>query len=303
MKKVVFILGTGHCGSTLLDLILSSHTQAFGLGAISALKNEADLYRKPGAAFCNIHEDKDTFWTEEIKAQLLRYIRPRPLWRMPLKKVLPSLDDQLETRLRTKAYEYMFEATGKSILTDSSKNPRWISLSARGVEQSYTATPYVIYLSRDGRAVINAYRRKYAERGVATLSQQWMDKVQTINRFYEAYAGAKYWLKYEDLASQPEATMQAVCRFLDIEYEPTMLRFWEHDHHLVGGNHGTKSLISKFKYNRLVTTDADKGQHYGNHALGIQLDERWKQELTADNLAVIEENISVLNQPLKYSLS
>ena len=30
--KVVFIMGAGHCGSTLLDLIVGSHSNAFSLG-------------------------------------------------------------------------------------------------------------------------------------------------------------------------------------------------------------------------------------------------------------------------------
>ena len=32
--KVAFILGTGHCGSTLLDLILGSHSKLFSLGEV-----------------------------------------------------------------------------------------------------------------------------------------------------------------------------------------------------------------------------------------------------------------------------
>src|SRR5688572_27973139 len=35
---LLYILGSGHCGSTLLDLLLNRHSQILGLGEISVLK-------------------------------------------------------------------------------------------------------------------------------------------------------------------------------------------------------------------------------------------------------------------------
>jgi hypothetical protein len=38
--KVIFILGSGHCGSTLLDLILDSHSKVFSVGEIGDLRKQ-----------------------------------------------------------------------------------------------------------------------------------------------------------------------------------------------------------------------------------------------------------------------
>ena len=48
-RKVVFILGSGHCGSTLLDLMLGAHSRIVGLGEMSGAQPQAALYLWPGA--------------------------------------------------------------------------------------------------------------------------------------------------------------------------------------------------------------------------------------------------------------
>jgi hypothetical protein len=63
-------------------------------------------------------------------------------------------------------------------------------------------------------------------------------------------------VRYEQLVAAPETTAQQICRELSIPYEPTMLNFAEHTHHLIGGN-------------AMQFTDSSE----------IRADEQWKQDM------------------------
>ena len=43
-NQIVFIMGPGHCGSTLLDLILGSHSDCFSLGEVFRLSEISSLF-------------------------------------------------------------------------------------------------------------------------------------------------------------------------------------------------------------------------------------------------------------------
>ena len=63
-KQVVFIMGTGHCGSTLLELILGSHPQIMALGEVSQLKLH---FRTPSTEdICRICQEPCPYWSERI---------------------------------------------------------------------------------------------------------------------------------------------------------------------------------------------------------------------------------------------
>ena len=67
-KKVVFILGIGRSGSTLLDLMLGSHPQGFSLGEISKLPQLVNQGKRNLAAL-----EESTFWIDNFnEAELKR---------------------------------------------------------------------------------------------------------------------------------------------------------------------------------------------------------------------------------------
>src|SRR5690606_37199165 len=115
MKKVVFILGTGHCGSTLLDLILGSHSKMFSLGEVYRVVSS-----NPPAPVCDICDGDCAFWKHELLTSLRRSYNPSIMDRIGRK--LGLIKDQ-----EVSFYKKFFKISKVDILVDSSKNPGWIT--------------------------------------------------------------------------------------------------------------------------------------------------------------------------------
>lgn len=287
--KVVLILGTGHCGSTLLDLILGSHSKAFSLGEVYRV---LDTQTK---IVCEICGEDCEFWTDELLGKI----------RSPYRR---SLINKLKTRLsigiskEIKFYSLIAKAANKSILIDSSKKARLIDKTGKVLIKSKQIEPYLIYLSRDGRAVVNSYFRKYPERGLESIAENWNCRIDHINETYENWKNKKIHIRYEDLAIKPIENIKKISKFIDVAYEDNMMAFWKPNHHSVNGNAGTKSIIYKFRgiHKNDQWYHKNKKEYYKNHELGIRFDERWKEELDKQQIKQIETIISKRNSLIKY---
>jgi hypothetical protein len=87
-----------------------------------------------------------------------------------------------------------------------------------------------VHVIRDGRDVALSFRR--LPFGPDTLDEAalfWRSRTLTGRRA-GASLGPKRYLEvhYEDLAREPEKHLRQICEFIDIPYDPAMLRFNEH---------------------------------------------------------------------------
>ncbi len=300
-SKVVFIMGPGHCGSTLLDLMLGSHSSAFSLAEFHRISEFVDADTAAPQAVCSVCGTDCAFWTH---AAPLPSLRPMYAGKTLAQKVWKRC-----VRLVSNPYSPLFAATGKGMLVDSSKGTGWIARQTAMRHTWRNVTPYLIYIGRDGRAVANSYYRKYPEAGIADASEAWKRRVVSMNRFYDSFPFAnKTRVQYERLATTPETEIRRLCDFLRISFEPEMLTYWVHDHHPIAGNAGTHSLILRqrervagvAKDRRLRVNQNDQfyaSSHYEHLDLGIELDMRWKTELTADDVRTFERIAGDLNTP------
>ena len=77
---------------------------------------------------------------------------------------------------------------------------------------------------------------------VAETSRVWLDAAR-LHRRYERVLGQRYRLvRFEDLVTEPEATLRGVCEFIDIPFDPAILEetvvvgsSFEQDRHAAGG--------------------------------------------------------------------
>lgn len=281
-KKVVAVIGTGHCGSTLMDLILGSHTSARSLGELVSLN-----WHESGASgklrwkdLCGVCRHDCRYWpTVASDAVIRRYFEQGGRLRSYIRR---------GSQYHRSIYDHFFDWTGADLLIDSSKKPYWFRKQLRHPRQWNDKESFLIYVTRDGRAVVNSYYRKYPERGFEPIVKDWKRRVEDLNRYYDSFPASKrYEVRYEDLASAPQHITEDVCRFLGIPYEQEMLRFWRHDHHLIGGNLGTRSLICRYREQfrdepqRRGPTQELRERHgtfYDQVGLAIELDERWRRE-------------------------
>ncbi len=300
-SRVVFIMGPGHCGSTLLDLLLGSHSTAFSLAEFHRISEFVDADTTAPQAVCAVCGDECAFWN---RAALLPSLKPMYAGKTFAQKIRRRC-----VRLFSNPYAPLFAATGKSMLIDSSKGAGWIARQTWPRYLWRDITPYLIYIGRDGRAVANSYYRKYPEAGIAHASEAWKRRVTSMNRFYEAFPAArKTRVQYEELATSPEDEIRRLCAFLGVPFEPAMITYWVNDHHPIAGNAGTHSLILRQRERaegvaearRLRVNQGDRfysSSHYEHLDLGIKLDLRWKSELKADEIQTFERIAGDLNTP------
>ena len=299
-NKVVFIMGPGHCGSTLLDLLLGSHTQAFSLAEIHVIGRFVDSPERASQPICAVCGDQCEFWNKRVRLDALRLFHSRKnlFWKVVGRGM----------RAVRNSYGPLFEATGKSLLIDSSKNPGWFKQQIATRFAWRDVTPHLIYLGRDGRGVANSYYRKYPERGLEWASQHWKDSIVSMNRFYETFPFQhKTRVRYEDLATSPEQVVRTLCDFAEVPFEPGMLTYWVHDHHPVSGNAGTHSLILRERERRnhasadhRLSVNQDErfyaNDHYEDLGLHIDLDLRWKSEMSEEDIQAFERIAGDLNR-------
>ena len=303
--KTVFLLGPGHCGSTLFDLLLGSHSRGFSLGELYRLGHM--LAQRGGEAphLCGVCAGRCAFWNEQVSLQRLRLLYQADTFSRRVRSRL--------ARAIWNPYWSLSQWSDRDLLIDSSKHPHWVSkqLAAgnwRGIE------PVLIHVVRDGRAVVSSYDRKYPQRGLEAICANWRDRLQQILDFYDQFnRGIKFEVRYEALATDPEATLRSTCIQLGIGFEAEMLRYWTHDHHHLMGNGGTRSMIFRYRMEQSDGVDAatanrmqEAKQHYvhdyyDTKDIGITLDERWKRELSATDLATFERVAGPLNHQLGYS--
>ncbi len=90
----------------------------------------------------------------------------------------------------------------------------------------------VIYLHRDGRDVACSVKRVPShDQHITYIAREWRDEQRRARLVHAdlAAVGASHPLRYEDLIEDPEATLRALCSFLDLEFVPAMLAFHESD--------------------------------------------------------------------------
>jgi hypothetical protein len=232
--RTVFVIGSGKCGSTLLDLLLDGHSQMFGVGEINGVRADSICTCGKRAQECRIWQDAfpEGGWGKrwEVFRTKLDFLLDRGPFRLVATR--EPLDEASFVAATLHAYRSVLAASGKSILVDSTGLPDRADLLMRSGELD----PSFIFLVRDGRGVTWSYYRKYKRLfpflflwASMNLKNEWF--LRRARRY-----GPVLFLRYEDLVREPERELRRVCDALGIPYEERMLALRENEHHQVEGN-------------------------------------------------------------------
>ena len=232
--NILYILGPGHCGSTLLNLCLDTHSSVIGVSEIISLNRKL-----PGWSG-DEYVLKNYFWSKVNHKMKEKY--GLPISAVPFDLNLSQNTKDIALHHNKLALETILDVSGKSIISDSSKNPNRLD----DLLGSKLFNIRVIYLVRDGRAVVNAYRRKYNSFIVGWRNLTRIDNA--VKRLKEKY-GSKNWLTvhYEDLATNLEGTLRKICKFSEIKFEIRMLSPDTSNFNGLGGNRMRKQPIDNIK--------------------------------------------------------
>jgi Sulfotransferase family len=245
--KLVYILGSGRCGSTILDAAIGTARSVVSTGELESLSDairasqngdqsgtlaycscgspiaQCPLWSAVWSDFSANHEigefDRDRYNFERLFLSIPHATTAR------LTKS-PALERHLEALsflVRTAAVH-----EGATVVVDSSKNPCRGSLYALLSDRDFDVR--FVHLVRDGRRVLSSILDHYHPEEVVSGAPPWSRSATAL--YYTAYwaymnlhssiLGAfhrrKYLrVRYEDLVSQPMETLSSIESFLEID--------------------------------------------------------------------------------------
>jgi len=213
-KGIIFIIGVGRSGTSLLQSILSSHSEICIPPETGFVRGEI-LYKesysnKSGAEFLAINE------------KLKRIIKEIPSnWASTFKD---------EREFYQSLLEHYCEQ--KKIIGD--KDPRLIEFMA-ATAQVFTESKF-IHLVRDPRDVLLSKKKAAWSRGHPSWYHIFANYMQLKIGEYNGHKlpGQRYKvIIYKDLLGEPTATAKELCQFLGLTFEEEMLHFQEKAKELV----------------------------------------------------------------------
>jgi hypothetical protein len=305
----LYILSAGHSGSTLLNLIIGSHSRAVAVSELTRLP--ANIAQNERCT-CGVAMRECAHW-RDVRARLnaklgmdvfadpgrlsLGYIAaPRGIYRGSLGyravwkarrfvaylsqltgvRPPPFLRTRFDTDVanRLAVYEAIREASNASLVVDSSKG----LVTGISIYQAQPARTRFILLTRDGRAVFysnlkRGFGHSYSVRVWRNYYRYGLPIVR--RRVDPAHVLS---VRYEDLATNTQREVERVCAFVGLPYEPSMLQPGAKQHHITTGNN------MRFRFEG-----------------GIRLDVKWCSELRDAERAYFERHGGALNRALGYT--
>ncbi|MDQ3973516.1 MAG: sulfotransferase [Actinomycetota bacterium] len=219
---VVLIVGVGYSGSTLLDLMLGSHSEVVGVGELVGF----DAFsQRNSLCTCWRPRHDCAFWNEVVRC----LVGDEPTASFA---VHPPHATPTEVVANTVAlFAAISRTTSARYVIDSSK--RW--RRARILSQVEALDVRVIHLLRDGRGVGYSHARRGESFGDAV--EYWATANLAIRRWLDESDRLPFvTVHYEDLCADPEGSLTGVCEFMNLAWEPSMLTFFSVEHHNIAGN-------------------------------------------------------------------
>lgn len=295
-SEIVYIISDYRSGSTLLDQLLGAHPDICSVGEIHHLiayvRRDRSLYNPshPLACSCGKTVANCDFWCQverklerplsSLRLQPSSFGRPRSnssadthLQKLP-KRLLQRMSAHFETwpilpLLRSKyvakdsfqLFDAIAECTHSRYIVDASKELRRFRL----LKTMHPDRMRLVLLCRDYRAVI--YSKMKRGRSLEASAQSWANRVKQMELLgHDMVPERLHRLRYEDLCVSPDREINRLCKFLALDYSPSMeLRPSSNIHHIGGSP-------SKFESNRQE----------------ISLDTAYQEAFTADQLSAMK---------------
>lgn len=263
--RVVYVMGAGRSGSTVLDTILNNHEDVIGVGELvhlfiegSAAKENCSCGEARDA--CEIWRSVRERWSEltglpsitQHERLMTKFTRVQrlaiPEWHR-LRSGNPDPDFAKCIKQTHATYQAIAEATGKRVIIESSKNP----LRAKLLCLTPGLDVRLVHLVRDARGVAWSRMKPFAKSKEGGVPQDIRPK--------PIHLSAGYWLfmnflseqvrksfpdqpstriHYEDFVSSPERTLTEIGEVAGLDYSSVANRLLAEEPmapgHLYAGN-------------------------------------------------------------------
>ena len=278
---LLLIRGLGHSGTTILDLALGAHPQVMGLGeAARILATPKPGEESRGPAMLRGPLRRQRFCTCGVSAA------DCPIWGPALDWLCShetwTLPDKMRHLMRlAAAVPAASSGEPHQVLVDSFQDELVLPQSMPS-----DVDVRVIHLVRDVRSWLHSRLRAARQSGrplpeLRTLLRWWYVN-RKFDRVLQQCGRPVFRLGYEELALQPERSLQLICEWLAVPFSDQML---------APGAHSTSHLLSgnRMRFDR----DRSRSIHY---------DAAWMA--SRDRLihtSVLIPGVAALNRKLVYS--
>ncbi|UJS22315.1 MAG: sulfotransferase [Candidatus Brocadia sp.] len=216
----LFIVGCSRSGTTLMRLILNTHSKI-------CIPEETRYIPIIGAnlhKYGDLSEDNNLFTLiQDINKQLERIVYG---W-----KRLPVIEEVVK-RLKKRTFQDIVMHVNTYFNTKSTieiwgdKTPLYVN-SILFIGKLFPRSKF-INMVRDGRDVaVSTLRAKLGGTNLTDISLEWNECILN-GMLAEKYFGPKRvkTIRYEDLASDPKTVLLMICDFLNINYEESMTQYY-----------------------------------------------------------------------------
>lgn len=240
MQTPLFVIGNPRSGTSLLRLVLTCHSRIVippECGFIVWLK---DAYRSWSRNDCHDRARRRAFVDDLVHC---RKFETWGLTREAIEKSISAYQPTTYAELCSLIYLSYAGALKKQVDLWGDKNNFHIN-HLQDLLNIFPGARF-IHIVRDGRDVACSYREvavlnsssKYAPdlpTDIGTIAEQWARNVECVFDFMDRLSNqATMVIKYENLVRNSEHTIRAICSWLQLDYEPSMMQF-----HVSNSAHG-----------------------------------------------------------------
>jgi hypothetical protein len=214
-----FIVGSGRSGTTLLRMILASHSRISIPPETWYLNRMTDLL--------DVSRPLTPQEVEKVTQTMVNHYRWPDLkfdaseFRHEIAALeSPHLRDIVEL-----VYEKHLSREGKTRWGD--KTPGYIEFIPQ-LSRMFPGARF-IHLTRDGRDVAKSFQsRRWNGKRLHDNAHEWIDATRHAARWRNSAFSSQFLeVRYEDLVLSPELTVRRICEFIGEQFEPQMLAWQE----------------------------------------------------------------------------
>ena len=257
ITDVVYLLGPGRSGTTILATILGNHKDVHTLGEMHQFY---DHIRDNLNCSCGAELSDCEFWSKildtmpsvkknaaniQALSDELEYHSsiPRHLLHLHNKKNIESYNS-----FQTQIFNSCTRQTNSKILLDSAKYiGRWFSL-----KKNRSIQLKGIYLVRDVRGVIYSFKKKVQTSRTPLSAMVYYVLVNMLAQLITMFDKNVIKIKYEDLFLETETAMTRICQHLDIGSLGLIEKIEDNEKfeigHIIGGNRLKNDKAIKLRF-------------------------------------------------------
>jgi hypothetical protein len=235
--KILYLMGAGHVGSTVIDVVIGAHPRIESLGEAWKLPMawadpESDRVCACGASIagCAFWREARKVWVEQVGdddvAHYVALMRRfdgsgnAGAWpRMLRSRLRPTAEFGEYARRNRALYEAVGRVGGKSTIVESSLSPRraFVLASTPGLDL------HLVHVVRDGRGVIWSHRnpakatvrKSFRPAPTRHITRYWLTaNLQSAYVVSRLPRERRMRLRYEDFVTDPEAALARLGAFV-----------------------------------------------------------------------------------------